>query len=54
MKARSRFSALRCSFCGKGPDEVAKIIPGEAGAICDECVRVANELLEEDGIPTHG
>lgn len=41
---------MRCSLCHKEPSEVAKLIPGQNGAVCDQCVRVANELLEEAGI----
>lgn len=35
-----------CSFCGKGQDQVRKIIAGPAVYICDECVDLCNELLE--------
>ena len=52
MVRRKRLTKLTCSFCGKGAADVAKIIPGQDGAICDECIRVANELLDEGGIPT--
>jgi len=47
---------LSCSFCGKKDDDVAKLVAGPrvygAGPrvyICDECVTVANRLMEEAG-----
>jgi len=39
---------LRCSFCGKTQDEVKKLIAGPEVYICDECVAMINEILEED------
>ncbi|WP_328991991.1 ATP-dependent Clp protease ATP-binding subunit ClpX [Kribbella sp. NBC_01245] len=40
---------LRCSFCGKSQKQVRKLIAGPAGVyICDECVDVCNELIEEE------
>jgi len=38
---------LRCSFCGLGEGEVARLFEGHAGYICDECVDVCIQLLEE-------
>ena len=40
---------LRCSFCGKAEAEVAKLIAGQAGFICDECVRVCTGLIAGEG-----
>lgn len=41
----------RCSFCGKTKDEVQRLIEGSDGAyICDECVLLGAEILNEDGI----
>ena len=39
-----------CSFCGKPSDKVRKLIssPNENSYICDECIELCNELLEED------
>ena len=47
---------LKCSFCGKSKDEVAKIIAGPSANICDECVARCNEILDESGLshPRHG
>jgi ATP-dependent Clp protease ATP-binding subunit ClpX len=40
---------LNCSFCGKSQKEVRKLIAGPAGVyICDECVELCNELIEEE------
>ena len=40
---------LRCSFCGKTQDQVRKLIAGPNGAyICDECVQVGAESIEEE------
>ncbi len=39
---------LHCSFCGKGQDEVQKLIAGPSVYICNECVELCNEILEEE------
>ncbi|MGV9778460.1 ATP-dependent Clp protease ATP-binding subunit ClpX [Streptosporangium sp. NPDC003464] len=40
---------LRCTFCGKSQKQVRKLIAGPAGVyICDECVGLCNELIEEE------
>jgi ATP-dependent Clp protease ATP-binding subunit ClpX len=41
-------STLRCSFCGKGRDEVRKLIAGPTVYICDECVGLCNDIIAED------
>ena len=38
---------IRCSFCGKAQEEVATIIAGPTVYICNECVRMCNEILSE-------
>ena len=43
---------LRCSFCGKPQEEVLKLISGPSVRICDDCVRVCNEILADDGLPS--
>jgi len=48
MKRRSSRSELRCSFCGKGADQVDKIVTGPSVHICSECVKLCNEVLLED------
>lgn len=40
---------LRCSFCGKSQEQVRKLIAGPNGAyICDECVDVCSEIIEDE------
>lgn len=39
---------LRCSFCGKNQDQVKKLIAGPDVYICDECVELCNEILDEE------
>jgi len=39
---------LRCSFCGKSQKEVKKLIAGNGVYICDECVSLCNEIIEEE------
>jgi len=38
---------LRCSFCGKGQNEVKKLIAGPNVYICDECIELCNDILAE-------
>jgi ATP-dependent Clp protease ATP-binding subunit ClpX len=37
---------IRCSFCGRGQDEVARLISGPGVYICSECVKLCNDILE--------
>ena len=40
---------VRCSFCNKSQAQVRKLIAGPDGAfICDECIEVCTEILEEE------
>ena len=40
---------VRCSFCGKTEDQVRKLIAGPDGAyICDECIGICSEIMEEE------
>ncbi len=39
---------LKCSFCGKTQDQVKKLIAGPDVCICDECVELCNEILDEE------
>ena len=41
---------IRCSFCGKTRDEVNKLIAGQGVYICDECVKICDEILAENAI----
>ena len=37
---------IRCSFCGRGQDEVARLVSGPSVYICSECVKLCNDILE--------
>ncbi len=39
---------LHCSFCGKGQDEVRKLIAGPNVYICDECIELCNDIIAEE------
>ena len=39
---------LSCSFCGKSQKEVKKLIAGPTVYICDECIGLCNEILDEE------
>ncbi|GAB3945017.1 ATP-dependent Clp protease ATP-binding subunit ClpX [Corynebacterium tapiri] len=44
---------LKCSFCGKSQKQVKKLIAGGGVYICDECIELCNEIIEEElGQPT--
>jgi len=45
----AKFEAhLKCSFCGKAQDQVRKLIAGPGVYICDECIDLCNEILDEE------
>jgi ATP-dependent Clp protease ATP-binding subunit ClpX len=49
--SKGRSNVQRCSFCGRDQNEVRRLIAGPEGVfICDECVGLCQEVLEEDGI----
>jgi len=43
-----RTMKLHCSFCGKSQDEVKKLIAGPMVYICDECIGLCNEIIQEE------
>lgn len=47
-KKRSDSENLFCSFCGKNQKEVKKLIAGPAVYICDECIQLCSEIIEEE------
>ena len=57
MKRTGSDDSLRCSFCHKSQDAVAKLISSPSdyprAYICDECVAVCNSILEDDRAETH-
>src|ERR1700730_1716743 len=39
---------LKCSFCQKNQEQVRKLIAGPGVYICDECIELCNEIIEEE------
>jgi len=48
MKKRNDNENLFCSFCGKNQKEVKKLIAGPAVYICDECIQLCSEIINEE------
>ena len=48
MAQETTTDKLNCSFCGKAQDEVKKLIAGPSVYICNECVDLCNEIIEEE------
>ena len=46
--ATSDKKTVRCSFCGKTQEETKKIIAGPSAYICDECVKLCVDIIEDD------
>jgi ATP-dependent Clp protease ATP-binding subunit ClpX len=44
---------LKCSFCGKIQEQVKKLIAGPGVYICDECIELCNEIIEEELTEEH-
>jgi ATP-dependent Clp protease ATP-binding subunit ClpX len=52
--SRSTRIPYRCSFCGKSQDQVRRLIAGPGGVyICDECIELCREIIEEEQAPQH-
>ena len=52
MAEKMRDGKVRCSFCHKSEDQVRKLIAGPDGVfICDECIGICSEIMEEELIP---
>lgn len=45
-----RESSSHCSFCGKGQEEVSKLIAGPEVYICDECIDLCNEIVKDEDV----
>jgi len=44
---------LACSFCGRGADQVGKLVAGPKQVyICDECAALASRIMQDQGPPT--
>jgi ATP-dependent Clp protease ATP-binding subunit ClpX len=50
IKGNDGTDNLFCSFCGKNQQEVKKLIAGPAVYICDECIQLCSEIIEEESI----
>ena len=51
----AKFDAhLKCSFCGKSQEQVRKLIAGPGVYICDECIDLCNEILDEELVEAPG
>jgi ATP-dependent Clp protease ATP-binding subunit ClpX len=48
MKYGDEKGQLKCSFCGKTQDQVKKLVAGPGVYICDECIELCNEIIEEE------
>lgn len=44
---------LRCSFCGKPQDQVRRLIAGPNVYICNECIELCQEIIEEEFIESY-
>lgn len=48
MSKKENYSTLVCSFCGKSQKEVKKLIAGPGVYICDECIDLCNDIINEE------
>ena len=48
MTNKTTSDKLHCSFCGKVQDDVKKLIAGPSVYICNECVDLCNDIIEEE------
>ena len=46
--AKNSDKQLRCSFCGKSQDQVRRLIAGPNVFICDECIELCQEIIDEE------
>ncbi|MFN2568344.1 MAG: ATP-dependent Clp protease ATP-binding subunit ClpX [Candidatus Dormibacteria bacterium] len=47
-RSEGRSRHARCSFCGKGQEQVRKLVAGPSVYICDQCIDLCQEVLEDD------
>jgi ATP-dependent Clp protease ATP-binding subunit ClpX len=52
MNERENRRQTRCSFCGKDQSQVRKLVAGPGVCICDQCIHLCREVLEEDAKPS--
>lgn len=53
MSSKEENSHLTCSFCGKSQEEVKKLIAGPTVYICDECIELCNDIIDEEARQDH-
>jgi len=54
VKTQSPGGGLRCSFCNKSQNEVKKLIAGHNVYICNECIEICNEIINEEKVLDFG
>jgi ATP-dependent Clp protease ATP-binding subunit ClpX len=52
MANKDSSQALKCSFCGKSQKQVIKLIAGPGVYICDECIELCVEIIDEEKVET--
>jgi ATP-dependent Clp protease ATP-binding subunit ClpX len=53
VSSKEENSHLTCSFCGKSQEEVKKLIAGPTVYICDECIELCNDIIDEEARQDH-
>jgi ATP-dependent Clp protease ATP-binding subunit ClpX len=48
LNERENRDRKRCSFCGKGQDQVRKLVAGPGVYICDQCIKLSQDVLDDD------
>jgi ATP-dependent Clp protease ATP-binding subunit ClpX len=48
VSSKDESGQLTCSFCGKSQEEVKKLIAGPTVYICDECIELCNDIIDEE------
>jgi ATP-dependent Clp protease ATP-binding subunit ClpX len=48
LNERETRERKRCSFCGKGQDQVRKLVAGPGVYICDQCIKLSQDVLDDD------
>jgi ATP-dependent Clp protease ATP-binding subunit ClpX len=48
LNERENRDRKRCSFCGKGQDQVRRLVAGPGVYICDQCIKLSQDVLEEE------
>ena len=48
MASKNNNQGVRCSFCGKAQEMVKRIVAGPNAYICDECIGICNNIIEDE------